>query len=229
VENCDGTNKSCPADAMSPDTDGDSTCDLIDNCNGLSNPSQADGDNDGLGDACDPCTNTGGSFAIRKRIVLQKILNPTGDDKLTMKGQVTIPTLPAINPAANGVRVLLENGVPAQMLDVTIPGGAYMNATKTGWRSSPTGTRFVYKKGAPTIADPIQGVTISTSPRTPGVYKFSIKGKNGAFPVTPGQVPLHGTFVIDSPTAETGQCAEVVFPASTSCKFNPPQSSVVCK
>lgn len=37
-----------------PDTDGDGVTDLFDNCVNAYNPTQADTDNDGLGDACDP-------------------------------------------------------------------------------------------------------------------------------------------------------------------------------
>ena len=44
----------------------------------------------------------------------------------------------------------------------------------------------------------------------------------------PSIVPLAGTFVVDSPTAETGQCAETTFLIG-SCRFNPPASSVTCK
>jgi hypothetical protein len=38
-----------------PDTDGDGFLDSVDNCPGISNPSQADGDGDGLGNPCDNC------------------------------------------------------------------------------------------------------------------------------------------------------------------------------
>ena len=36
-----------------PDTDSDGTVDICDNCSGISNPQQYDGDQDGYGDACD--------------------------------------------------------------------------------------------------------------------------------------------------------------------------------
>jgi hypothetical protein len=142
---------------------------------------------------------------------------------------VTIPTTPTIDPIANGMRVILATDGPSTLLDVEIAGGAYTNATKTGWRRNPPGTRFSYKNGSPTPANPIFGLTLSTSPRTPGVYKFAIRAKNGAFPVTVTDVPLHATVVIDSPFAASGQCAEVLFPSAASCKFNPSLSSVTCK
>ncbi|HZR79474.1 MAG TPA: hypothetical protein VFD92_00130 [Candidatus Binatia bacterium] len=230
AENCDGSSTSCPADVTSPDADGDTLCDQIDNCPNDPNLAQADADGDGLGDTCDPCTNVGGQRnALNRRIILQKILLPLGDDKLTMKGQVTVPTTPAINPVANGVRVILENADPATLLDVVVPGGTYNPVTHTGWRPNPTNTRWVYKGGSPTPANPISGITVSTSPRTPGVYKFAVRGKNGSFPTTPSDTPLRGTFVIDQPTADTGQCSEITFSSPAACKFNRTFSQVTCR
>lgn len=40
--------------ALCDDLDADGVCDDLDNCPGASNPSQADGDANGVGDACDP-------------------------------------------------------------------------------------------------------------------------------------------------------------------------------
>ncbi len=45
------------SDACCVDGDGDSVCDIVDNCPLLSNPTQADADSDGIGDACDDCPN----------------------------------------------------------------------------------------------------------------------------------------------------------------------------
>jgi hypothetical protein len=229
-EQCDGVAIACPADIVGPDADGDTVCDLLDNCVGDPNTSQDDTDGDGEGDACDACTNVGGARdAINRRIVLQRVLLPTGDDRLTMKGQVTIPTVPAVDPTTNGVRLILESALPSTFLDVVIPGGLYSKVTKVGWRSSPSGTRWVYRNGLPGPANPIQAIAISTSARTPGVFKFTVRGKNGVWPVTPLGAPLAGTLVIDQPAAASGQCSEITFPSALSCRFNRSFSSVTCK
>ena len=229
AEACTGSSIACPVDFVSPDTDGDSECDLVDNCALDPNASQVDSDSDGDGDVCDPCTNVAGQAnAARRKITIKKMLPPTGDDKLIMKGRVLVPTTPTINPVANGVRIILENA-NEQMLDVAIAGTAYNPSTRTGWRTNATSTRFIYKNGSPTPANPISGITLVTSPNTPGVYKVTVKGKNGDLAVGVGEIPVKGIVVLDAPTAETGQCGEWVFPSAANCRFGGNFSSVTCK
>jgi len=50
--------------ATSPDADGDSVADSLDNCPDMANENQADADGDGVGDACDVCPDTPPSQSV---------------------------------------------------------------------------------------------------------------------------------------------------------------------
>jgi len=56
-ELCDGIASTCGLDEGLPDGDFDGVCDEQDICPLAADPLQKDGDGDGLGDACDPCTS----------------------------------------------------------------------------------------------------------------------------------------------------------------------------
>src|SRR5207302_1396874 len=128
AESCDGVHDDCPADAVQPAgrvcRPAAGVCDLA----------EADSDHDGIGDACDPCTNIVPVFATRARIKIRK-LNVPGSNVLRMKGKMAVPTAPPIDPAAKGVRVLLTDAQGGSMLDAIIPGGA-------GWTSNRAGTAW---------------------------------------------------------------------------------------
>src|SRR2546425_7700878 len=71
-----------------------------------------------------------GAAVARAKLMLGKLAPPAGDDTLAFKGEMRIPTSPAVDPGATGARVIVGEGV-----DLTIPGGAVDPATKTGWKA----------------------------------------------------------------------------------------------
>ncbi|MCW5891201.1 MAG: DUF4215 domain-containing protein [bacterium] len=234
AEQCSGSAVACPDDTGLPDTDGDTVCDELDNCPGVANPTQADGDGDGHGDACDPCTNLGPAVASKTALVLDKLLAPAGDDKLSFTSFfAAVPGAADIDPLAAGVRFLIADASGALPVDVTIPGGAYVAAEKAGWKVNGAATAWTYKN-AGTIVPTIGGITtvqIKRFPAKPGTLKVKVLGKNGSYGVA--ALPLLPTIVLDPPVAETGLCGEATFPntapAKPSCIATGGGKTVKCK
>src|SRR5205085_7532012 len=144
---CSGSSTTCPADVQAADGDGDGTCDLLDDCPTTPDPSQADDDGDNIGNACDPCTNVRGVYAVKPKITIVKLLTPPGDDKLKFKGSITIPPQggdPTLDPVTNGARAIIADSTGTAVLDVTLPGGAYSTANRVGWKVNGSATTFTY-------------------------------------------------------------------------------------
>src|SRR5262249_29075683 len=188
----------------------------------------ADGDGDHVGDACDPCT--GGAPATKDKLTASKLLAPSGDEKLSLKGEAVIPPTPTLDPLSNGVRILLTSATGATLLDITIPPGAYNVQSKTGWIAS--GTSWTFKAPGPSTVG-IQKVSVKRNGSVPNGIKFSIKGKNAVYSIGTLDVPVGATLVLDVPTAVGGQCVEMTFPAappaSPSCVLKAPGATLKCK
>jgi hypothetical protein len=222
-EVCDGTSGNCPAD-VHEDADGDLVCDADDLCPMDADASQDDADGDGRGDACDPCNNIVPVFATRARLLVKKLQAPPADEVLVFKGKMEIPTEPTIDPVANGVRVMVESNLlaAAPVLDAIVPGGE-------GWKANKKGTKWRYK--STTNPDGIRKIKMKLGRRNP-VLKFTVKAKPGTFPVSEADLPLLGTFIVDSPMAMTGQCGEAEFPGTDKknrCTLATSGKKVKCK
>jgi uncharacterized delta-60 repeat protein len=214
AELCTGSSIACPADVRRPDGDADGTCDLYDNCPTDPNARQEDADADDVGDACDPCT--GGVAASNAKLLLTKLLAPAGDDRLSFKGEATLPVpiTPALSPLANGVRIVVADDAGLVVLDAIVPGGAYDSLLRSGWiAGSSVVTTY---KNAGTNPDGITLVQVKTVPSRPGLVRFKVTAKNGVYPVVAANLPLHATFVLDPPVATSGQCVEASWPGPTS-------------
>lgn len=176
-------------------------------------------------------------MAAKPKLTLTKVLAPSGDDKLSMKGEATLaaPFSPPLDPVANGVRLIVRDGTDGLVVDATIAGGTYDPATRTGWRVNGTGRTWTYR-AAGTQPQGITTVGLKTVSKTPGLVKFKVKGKNGTYAVdtlNPAVLPLRATLILDPPAATTGQCIELTFPATPparpSCRVAGPGTVVKCK
>src|SRR5205809_1047190 len=166
-----------------------------------------DHDGDGVRDRDDPCT---GPAAIgRSHLSVKKLGTPPGDDALSFKADVTLPSPfdPALEPLTNGIRLIVA-GARGTIVDVTVPGGAYADSPRRGWTAGGTITRYVDRSGAPLAG--ITGVVVQDrSSRAPGLVRVTVKGKGGAYPVSFADFPLAVEVILDPPTAETGECGDV--------------------
>jgi hypothetical protein len=118
------------------------------------------------------------------------------------------------------MRVVITDSGGLTVADVTVPGGAYDVGARAGWKVNGTNTSWSYKNTGISVPvqNGIQSVKLKKVPSVPGKYKFSVKGKNGSYPVNTANLPLVGTLVIDVPYATTGQCGEAKFPATPPAK-----------
>ncbi|MBX3027127.1 right-handed parallel beta-helix repeat-containing protein [bacterium] len=152
------------------------------------------------------CTSATAMTAAAIRIA--GLDTPGGDDALAFNGRMLLahPFSPPLDPPTFGIGIVLSNGAGARVVDAVLPGGAYDRATKVGWRTSATGKRWRYvdRRSAP-ISGITSAVIKDLSSRQPGLIDVRIKGRRGAYAVTP-PLTLTGTVVLDPPTAETGQC-----------------------
>ncbi|MCC6849768.1 MAG: metallophosphoesterase [Deltaproteobacteria bacterium] len=230
-EQCTGAGADCPGDTGQPDGDEDGVCDMEDLCPGEADPSQADTDGDGLGDACDPCTNGDAILAVKAKLTMQRLALPLGDDRFKLSGTMTMPS-GAIDPSLDGLRVLIVDANGQTIVDATVPPGAYSAAAASGWRANGPRTTFAYKNKGGTIPSlaGIDKVVLKRSLKVPGQVRFNLSAVGGSFPL-PGLLPLTATVIFDPPYASTNQCGDAVFPGPgrPACAFTAPVGTIKCK
>ncbi|MCW5892710.1 MAG: hypothetical protein KIT14_19535 [bacterium] len=231
---CDG-NVDCPADQVVPDTDGDGFCDAIDLCPLVPDPLQLDSDNDGQGDLCDVCTQLPpGTFGDRHKVQITSLNKPVGQQRLKAQARcLGYPNVENIDVVANGVRLVGTASNGTVIFDAQIPGGAWNQSQKAGWKSHgfPTGFTASYFNAGTVVplVNGFQRVKFVTKAGV-GITKFTAVAKNGAFPLAVNGIPVKFTIATAFPAAN-GECCELQFPATApakpSCVLS--GSKVTCK
>jgi hypothetical protein len=179
----------------------------------------------GPADVCDACATpdcsdcAGGVDIVKAKATLTKLATAPGDDGLSFVGEMTIPTTPPIDPRANGARILLA-GTGGTVADVEIPGGAFDEVTKTGWKVNKAGTAFKFT--SKTGVSGITTVSVKGNAKQPGLQKLKVVGKQGAFPIAAPELPLAVTVVLEP----NGQCGTTAF---ASCTLNASGATLKCK
>ena len=74
-------------------------------------------------------------------------------------------------------------------------------------------------------------VALKGTTSAPGLYKITVAAKSGSFTVPAAHLPVKETVGVDTPTAETGQCGEAMFPGLPGgvCALNASGNILTCK
>jgi hypothetical protein len=184
-----------------------------------------DRDQNGICDADQECT--GGTAVTSAKLTISGLDTPSGNDKLKLTGELTLPAPfnPPLDPVAHGVRVEVARAIGG-LTETAVPSGALDKTTKSGWKVNGAATAWKFSSKTPVGPLGVTKVSIKSVPKTPGLLKIGVTGKNGSIPVAGADFPLTATVTLDP----VGQCGQAAFTgADQACALNGKQSKVTCK
>ena len=165
------------------------------------------------------------------KVVIGSLDTPAGGQTVLFQGTATLPAAFAqsLDPTMNGVRLQLVT-TPSSLVDITIPGGVYAKPPGFGWKVNRKGTIWTYTTKTPSLTAGIYKVVITNkSASSPGLVKFVVRGKKGAYMVRPADLPLSAQIVL---APEAGQCTKTIFSGAgpaPNCSLNRTGSRLTCQ
>ena len=211
-----------PCVPVGSDLDGDGVDDACDNCPGLANADQADGEFDGTGDACDLCPLSKDHEAGTVRsIALSRLSAPSGDDRLNrldLRGLGVAEIDPGTDGSGEEVELRLWDA-SGTILDVNLD----HPATDQLWKVSssplgPVGWRFLNKD-----ASRFAGLTSLDLRLRNGEMRLRAKARDGSLPAVE-TTTLGATLRIGS-----GATADCWSALAISCQVRSNGSALKCR
>jgi len=162
-----------------------------------------DADDDGLCDA--DCSDP--AAVDKAKLKITGVDRQPGEQGLTLSGEMTIPNTPAYDPIADGVLVTVDDAGGTVVLDVRVPGGAFDNLTKQGWKVNGAGSAWTFKSKTGVVG--ITTVSLKQNKKDPTRVKWKVVGKNGGYAAAGAALPLRALLSVDP----AGQCGDADFSA----------------
>jgi hypothetical protein len=178
--------------------------------------------------ACLTCLS--GDRVLQPRLRVTRNLNPTGDERLTLRGDWEPLSTPSVNPLTDGFTFRV-NGDSGVLFSRQIPGGAPPTPGAAGWTVNRAGTRWTFNDRDDTDGDGITKVIVinRSSPTRGTLYKFRVKGKDNNFQIPVPDLPPTLLVGFGAPAQiGAGQCANKVFNAVDGCRASSTGDSVAC-
>lgn len=157
---------------------------------------------------------------VKARLTLSKLQKP-GENTLSLKGdvQMSASDLSHLDPLVDGVRISL-GGAAGAAVELAVPGGAYDNLGRSGWKVNRARTSWTYTDARRSPPSPWSGVTkvvVKRSTRVPGLVSIGVKGTKGSYPTV---LPL---------TVEVGLFPGACFDATPTCIPNREGTALTCR
>ncbi|MFN2425453.1 MAG: spherulation-specific family 4 protein [Candidatus Binatia bacterium] len=161
----------------------------------------------------------------KPKLQVRGLDTPGDDDSMKFAGRFTLAGTPAVDPVADGLRVVIgDSGGSAA--DVTIAPGVY--AGESGWIVG--NNRWVYRDDSETPADGITKVMLKRKAGDASAhFTFRVTAPEGAFAVSAAELPLTGVLLL-APAQPTTNCATATFPGpKPTCVVTGGGSGIRCR
>jgi hypothetical protein len=149
---------------------------------------------------------------------------PAGSQKLHLKGEMVLPFpfTPALDPANNGVRLVVRTAQGDTLLDTQL--------MPNDWKINADDMHVEFHKKT---GNNMMKISLEWGdPEKPGTVKVNMIAKNGDFLVDASELPLFAQLTLNASTVARRQCAETDFklpPEFPSCFLNSKGDKVRCR
>jgi cysteine-rich repeat protein len=152
--------------------------------------------------------------AAKKKVILQKLGDPAGDDRLKSSGETILFSGQDVHPCAEGISYCLEGAsggiygsLPVDPLDPAIPGSALRQPCTDQATPRKVKALFVDPKGIVSTPAGVTKVKLQNVPSQPNKYKYTVTARN---------VDLHGA-VAESRLRQTVVVGDTCITSALTC------------